>query len=103
MRRATTDAEATMWQILRHRRLAGFKFRRQVPFENYIVDLVCFEQKIIIEIDGSQHFESRRDNQRDSILSRAGFRVLRYWNNDVLQRTETVSEHIFTHLSDGTA
>jgi very-short-patch-repair endonuclease len=101
MRRSATDAEMAMWRLLRHRRLAGCKFRRQVPFQGYILDFVCFDRKIVIEIDGSQHFGSKGDEQRDSILSGEGFLVLRYWNNDVLQRPASVLDDIFTHLADG--
>jgi very-short-patch-repair endonuclease len=100
MRRDSTDAEAAMWRLLRHRRLVGFKFRRQVPLEDFILDFVCFEQKVVVEIDGSQHFSSQRDWRRDSVLAREGFRVLRYWNNDVLQRPASVLEDLFAHLTD---
>jgi very-short-patch-repair endonuclease len=100
MRHDLTDAEKAMWRLLRQRRLAGFKFRRQVPFKNFILDFVCFEKKIVIESDGSQHFESPADQQRDAVLAAEGFRVLRYWNNDILQRPTSVLEDIFTHLAD---
>jgi very-short-patch-repair endonuclease len=92
MRHEPTDAELAMWRLLRHRRLAKYKFRRQVPFQNYILDFVCFEKRVVIEIDGSQHAESARDTMRDSILVAEGFRIERYWNNDVLQRPSTVLE-----------
>jgi very-short-patch-repair endonuclease len=100
MRRHGTDAEAAMWRLLRHRRLVGFKFRRQVPLEGFIVDFVCYDPKIVVEIDGSQHFSSQKDERRDSVLAREGFRVLRYWNNDVLQRPTTVLEDIFAHFAN---
>ncbi len=90
-----------MWQLLWHRRLEGFKFRRQVPFQNYILDFVCFDSKIVIEVDGGQHFDSKRDEQRDAHLQREGFRVLRYWNNDILQRSASVREDIFSHIANG--
>jgi very-short-patch-repair endonuclease len=70
MRHAGTEAEAAMWRLLRHRRLVGFKFRRQVPLEGFILDFVCFDRRIVIEVDGSQHFSSRRDLIRDSRLAR---------------------------------
>jgi len=95
MRREPTDAEAAMWRLLRDRRLALFKFRRQVPFKNFILDFVCFEKRLIIEIDGSQHVESERDTARDAILNAEGFRIARYWNNDVLQQPFAVLEDIF--------
>ncbi|HEV8464353.1 MAG TPA: endonuclease domain-containing protein [Pseudolabrys sp.] len=100
LRRMPTAAEKVMWQLLRHRRLAGAKFRRQVLFQNYILDFVCFEKKIVIEVDGSHHFDSKRDEQRDAIIDREGFRVLRYWDNDVLQRSASVLDDIFAHLTD---
>ena len=100
LRGDATDAEAAMWRLLRHRRLAGFKFRRQVPLQNYILDFVCFERKLVVEVDGSQHFGSDRDRRRDVILIDEGFRVLRYWNNDVLLRPSSVLEDIFAHLAD---
>jgi very-short-patch-repair endonuclease len=87
-----------MWQLLRNRRLAAFKFRRQAPFQKYILDFVCFDNKIIVEVDGSQHFESQRDKQRTAELISAGFQVVRYWNNDVLQQPESVLEDLFSRL-----
>jgi len=77
MRRAPTDAEGAMWQLLRDRRLVNCKFRRQVPFRNYILDFVCFEHRIVVEIDGGQHADSLRDKARDEALATEGFRVLR--------------------------
>ncbi len=88
-----------MWRLLRDRRLAPFKFRRQVPFRNYILDFVCFEQRLVIEIDGSQHASSNVDATRDSLLRSEGFAVLRYWNNDVLQQRSAILEDILEKLS----
>ena len=99
MRREPTDAEAAMWRLLRDRRLAPFKFRRQVPFRSYILDFVCFEQRLIIEIDGSQHAESNTDAARDSLLRREGCAVARYWNHDVLQQRSAILEDILEKLS----
>jgi very-short-patch-repair endonuclease len=101
LRKNATEAETAMWRLLRHRRLAGFKFRRQTPFQNYILDFVCFDHRVVIEIDGSQHVESARDRQRDEVLKAEGFRILRYWNNDVLQQSNAVLEDIFAHLTHG--
>ena len=84
MRREPTDAESKMWLLLRDRRLSHLKFRRQVPFQSYILDLACFEKRLVIEIDGSQHASSERDAARSAALAAEDFRVLRYWNNDVL-------------------
>jgi very-short-patch-repair endonuclease len=98
MRREPT--EAAMWRLLRDRRLEAFKFRRQVPFQNYILDFVCFEQRIVIEIDGSQHASSDRDVARDAMPTAEGFRTARYWNNDVLQRPTAVLEDILAKLAE---
>jgi very-short-patch-repair endonuclease len=100
MRREPTDAEAAIWRLLRDRRLAPLKFRRQVPFRNFILDFVCFERRIVIEIDGSQHEASQRDIVREAILMAEGFRVARYWNNDVLLRPSAVLEDILAKLAE---
>ncbi|MDE2332188.1 MAG: endonuclease domain-containing protein [Bradyrhizobium sp.] len=98
MRREPTDAEAAMWRLLRHRQLNPFKFRRQVPFQSFILDFVCFEKRLVVEIDGSQHASSGRDEARDAILTGEGLRISRYWNNDVLQRPNSVLEDILARL-----
>jgi very-short-patch-repair endonuclease len=98
MRREPTDAEAAMWRLLRDRRLLAYKFRRQVPFRNFILDFVCFDRRLIIEIDGSQHALSERDETRNRVLSDEGFGVARYWNNDVLQQPTSVLEDILAKL-----
>jgi very-short-patch-repair endonuclease len=98
MRREPTDAETKMWRLLRDRRLTHFKFRRQVPFQNFILDFVCFEKRLIIEIDGSQHADSERDTAREAVLLAEGFRIARYWNNDVLQRYTSVLEDVLAKL-----
>jgi very-short-patch-repair endonuclease len=98
MRRDPTDAEAAMWRLLRDRRLAAFKFRRPVPFQNLILDFVYFAKQIVIEIDGSQHALSERDKNRDALLEAEGFQVVRYWNNDVLQQPSAVLEDILAKL-----
>nr|WP_283806410.1 endonuclease domain-containing protein [Bradyrhizobium murdochi] len=92
MRHEPTDAELAIWRLLRDRRLARFKFRRQVPFGNYILDFVCFEKRLVIEVDGSQHVSSTRDEAREAVLIAEGFRIARYWNNDVLQHPSAVLE-----------
>jgi very-short-patch-repair endonuclease len=94
LRAKATDAEITLWQLLRSRRLASMKFRRQVPIGPWIVDFVSFQQRLIVEADGSQHAESEDDKRRDYDLSGRGFRVLRFWNNDVLMRPQSVMEMI---------
>ena len=100
MRREPTDAEAAMWRLLRNRRLALFKFRRQVPFQSFILDFVCFQRRFIIEIDGSQHASRERDASRDAVLIAKGFQIARYWNNDVLQNPSVVLEDIFARLTE---
>jgi very-short-patch-repair endonuclease len=99
LRREPTDAETAMWRLLRGRRLESLKFHRQVPFKNFILDFVCFEKHLIVEIDGSQHAESVRDTARDAVLTAEGFRIGRYWNNDVLQRPSAVLEDIVAKLA----
>jgi very-short-patch-repair endonuclease len=100
MRHEPTDAELAMWRLLRDRRLSRHKFRRQVPFQKFILDFVCFEKRVVIAIDGSQHAESMRDAARDSILMAERFRIERYWNDDVLQPPSAVLEDIFAKLAE---
>jgi len=85
-----TDAERKLWFALRDRRFAGFKFRRQVPIGRFIVDFVCFEQRLVIEVDGGQHADSAADQRRDRWLAASGFQVKRFWNNEVLSNLEGV-------------
>lgn len=87
LRREMTEAERLLWYHLRNRRLAGFKFRRQVPIGPYIVDFLCPEKRVIVEIDGGQHNfpdERARDLERTRFLESRGYKVLRFWNNEVL-------------------
>ena len=100
MRRNPTEAEAKMWTLLRNRRLAAFKFRRQVPMGPYIADFLCFRPKLIIELDGSQHADSIRDQARDAELVRRGFRLLRIWNNDILARPVSVLDAVWNALQE---
>ena len=91
LRKASTDAERKLWQLLRNRQLGNYKFRRQVPIKNYIVDFVCFEAKVIIKVDGGHHQErSVYDEERTKAL----IDVIRFWNNQVLSETESVWEAI---------
>ena len=94
MRAAPTDAEAVIWRQLRAHRFAGHKFKRQQPIGNYILDFVCFEAKVIVEVDGGQHNGSISDRSRDQWLGSQGFLVLRFWNNEVLQNLEGVLTRI---------
>ncbi|MEX2113375.1 MAG: DUF559 domain-containing protein [Pirellulales bacterium] len=84
LRRKMTEPERRLWFRLRARRFAGFKFRRQVPLSSYIVDFVCFERKLILELDGGQHTLQRvYDAERTRWLEDQGFRVVRIWNNEL--------------------
>ena len=94
LRANATDAEISLWRLLRSRRLASMKFRRQVPIGPWIVGFASFEQRLIVEADGSQHAESEGDNRRDYDLSERGFRVFRFWNNDILMQPQSVMEMI---------
>ena len=98
MRRISTDAERKLWFLLRDRRLGGIKFRRQVPFKHYVLDFVCLERKLVIEVDGGQHNESRTDLNRDALLRTEGFQVARYWNDDVLRNPEGVLTDLLNRL-----
>ena len=100
LRKQQTDAERLLWSRLRNRQLAGFKFRRQYPIAPYIVDFACLEAELVVEVDGSQHMShAQSDYARDQFIERMGFRVIRFWDNDVLVRTEEVLEVIFQELS----
>ncbi|GLZ88385.1 hypothetical protein Pres01_44360 [Metapseudomonas resinovorans] len=94
LRAGQTDAEQWLWRHLRAKRLLGLKFRRQKPLGPYIVDFICQERMLVIEVDGGQHLESESDESRDTWLVRRGFRVLRFWNHQVLLETEAVLEAI---------
>ena len=89
LRTSMTDAERKLWRGLRSRSI-GPKFRRQVPLGPYVVDFVCFEPKTIVEVDGSQHLDSKKDIVRDRYFAERGYRVLRFWNNDVLRNLNGV-------------
>jgi very-short-patch-repair endonuclease len=95
LRKNQTDAERLLWQKLRNRQLLNVKFRRQFPIEPYIADFVCLELKLIIELDGSQHFDQiAYDNKRSDFLKQREFKIFRFWNNDVFKNTEGVMESI---------
>ena len=94
MRKQPTEAEDRLWQALRDRRLMRLKFRRQMPVGRFIADFICLEARLIVEVDGSQHGGSLRDGERDRELSRRGFRVLRFWNDDVLRELDSVCDTI---------
>ena len=105
LRREQTDVERKLWSALRDRRVSGFKFRRQQPIGAYIADFVCFEAKLIVELDGSQHGASENsaaELARTKFLEGEGFRVLRFWNHEVNQNFEGVLDatlRALTHQS----
>ena len=101
MRADAMKAENLLWQALRNRQLAGPKFKRQVPLVGYIVDFVCFEARLILEVDGGQHAESNRDVERDRMFESQGFRTLRFWNDEVIGNIDAVCETIMREAGAG--
>ena len=96
LRKNLTDAEQRLWQKLKRRQIATVKFRRQQPIGPFIVDFVCFQRRLIIEVDGGQHAaQADYDEERTRWLKVQGYRVLRFWNNEVLADTEAVAQAIF--------
>lgn len=100
MRREPTEAEERLWRALRDRRLDGAKFRRQVPLPPYVADFLCAEAMLIVEVDGSQHGDSVADEARTRFLHGKGFRVLRFWNDEVLREIGPVCDMIVAYLRD---
>jgi very-short-patch-repair endonuclease len=100
LRNHQTDAERKLWFALRDRRLSGFKFVRQEAVGPFFVDFVCREKSLIIEVDGGQHSENAKDAERDALLAREGYRVVRFWNNDVLANREGVLLAILNALEE---
>ena len=98
LRQTPTDAERRIWSALRDRRLLRYKFRRQHPVGDFIVDFACTEHQLVIEVDGGQHSENAADTTRTARLQSQGWRVIRFWNNDVLSNTNGVVETILRVL-----
>ena len=99
LRRNSTDAERLIWSRLRGRRLAGYKFKRQVPIAGFVVDFAALEAKLIIEIDGGQHsVRLEADQLRTEKLERFGYRIVRFWNHDVLNNIEGVLDAVIQEL-----
>lgn len=98
LRRNMTDAESHLWKLLRRQQL-GERFRRQCPIDRFVVDFVCLRRKLIVEVDGGHHAESSQDRIRDACLMKLGYRVLGFWNNDVLENSEGVYGMIQIALS----
>jgi very-short-patch-repair endonuclease len=99
LREDSTEAERLFWSRVRSHRLLQLKFKRQQPIGNYIVDFICAERSLIVELDGGQHASSESDKARDAWLKEQGFRVLRFWNNEVLTNTDGVMETVAKYLS----
>jgi very-short-patch-repair endonuclease len=98
LRRNTTDAERLLWRHLRAKAFENLKFKRQQPIGDYIVDFVCFEKKLIVEVDGGQHaLNEDDDNERAEWLNAQGFKVIRFWNHEALCNIEGVFEVIRNH------
>ena len=98
LRQKQTDAEILLWAKLREIRLSGIKFWRQHSIGEYVVDFICIQSNLIVEVDGSQHSEEKNqvyDSKRTVWLEQQGFRVLRFWDNDVLNNIEGVAGQIF--------
>ena len=99
LRKNQTDAERQLWRYLRNKQLAGFKFRRQHKIGVYIVDFVCPEKSLIVELDGGQHLEQfAYDLKRTGYLQLEGYQVIRFWNNEVINELEMVLEEIIRKL-----
>ena len=100
LRRNPTDAERALWKHLRFRQINGCKIRRQQPIGHYIVDFVCLEKRLVIELDGGHHSQQvEYDLARSTWLEEQGFKVLRFWNNQVLNEIEAVKSAILSSLN----
>ncbi|MDE2938004.1 MAG: endonuclease domain-containing protein [Chloroflexota bacterium] len=100
LRKSPTDAERKLWNALRNRQVLAHRFRRQAPIGPYIVDFVCFEKRLIIEVDGGHHLEQQStDAKRTKWLESQGFRVIRFWNSQVLNEMEAVRESIYNAVA----
>jgi len=102
LRENATDAERRLWALLRDRRLQGYKFRRQHPIGPFIVDFACTKYQLVIEADGGQHNENAADARRTAYVECRGWRVLRFWNNDILTNTEGVLLAVLEALDEAT-
>lgn len=101
LRRTQTDAEIRLWHYLRDRRLQGHKFRRQFPIGPYFADFACEDKRVIVELDGGQHVEQAGyDETRTAFLTAQGYRVMRFWNDQIFNETDRVLEEILRVLSE---
>jgi very-short-patch-repair endonuclease len=100
LRSNSTDFEIKLWSLLKNRKLEGFKFRRQALIGKYIVDFICHEKGLVVEVDGGQHMEaSKADDLRTVWLESHGYRVIRLWNDQVLKETDAVLQEILRYLN----
>ena len=101
LRNTATDAERRLWHYLRREQLAGWKFRRQYPIAGFIVDFVCVPARLVVELDGGQHAEALvYDARRARSIEADGYRVVRFWNDEVLLHVDSVLEEILRHLGE---
>ena len=100
LRKKATDAERVLWKLLRGRQLEGYKFRRQHPIGRYIVDFACVEHRLVLEADGGQHMDNPADATRTLWLNEAGWRVVRFWNNDIVSNPEGVLLTLMNQLRE---
>ncbi|HXV00145.1 MAG TPA: DUF559 domain-containing protein [Caulobacteraceae bacterium] len=99
LRVEATDVERKLWAVLRARQLGGFKFRRQLPIDRYIADFACVEARLIIELDGGQHLDNAdRDERRTRVLEACGWRVIQFWNTDLIDDLDGVARDILAEL-----
>jgi very-short-patch-repair endonuclease len=99
LRKSSTETEKLLWGRIRNRQL-GVKFKRQEPIGEYVVDFVCYEKKVIIELDGGQHMESTKDAERDRSFAANGCRVLRFWDSDIWKNREGVIQVIMREIGE---
>ena len=100
LRKNQTDVEKLLWSHLRNRHLDGYKFRRQFPIGRYIVDFVCNSKDLVVEVDGGQHAElTTKDEVRTEFLNKEGYKVVRFWNNDVLAQHRNVIDYLTLALA----
>ena len=100
LRRTQTPAEGLLWHFLRNKQLGGYKFRRQQPIGPYIADFACLSRKLLVELDGGHHVKKRDDGKREALLRGQGYRVLRFWNRDVVDNCFGVLERIYEELTN---
>ena len=94
LRKSQTDAEKLLWKHLRAKQMEGLKFKMEQSIGNYVIDFICLEKLLVIEVDGGQHADNKKDEERDAWLKSEGFKVLRFWNNEALTNIKGVLEVI---------